>query len=147
LITIPGRICVAEIIFEPVPWLLWIGSYRQTFSLAEARLRPRGVAILEQAVLSIIKSDRMRTTKTVSISMTPAELEEAEQLARETNRSLSGLLREGLKRLKTDQYWANVHAFARPRAFALNITEDDVVRLVHEYRGEKRRRPSKKTNE
>ncbi len=89
----------------------------------------------------------MRTTKTVSISMTPTELEEAEQLARETNRSLSGLLREGLKRLKTDQYWANVHAFARPRAFALNITEDDVVRLVHEYRGEKRRRPSKKTNE
>ena len=81
----------------------------------------------------------MRTTRTVSISMTPAEFEEAELLAKETNRSLSGLLREGLKRLKADQYWERVHAFARPKAYALDVTEDDVVRLVHEHRREKKR--------
>lgn len=87
----------------------------------------------------------MRTTKTVSISMTPAEFEEAGRLARQTNRSLSGLLREGLNRLKADQYWENVHAFARPGAYALGVTEDDVVRLVHEYRQEKRQKTGKKT--
>ena len=77
--------------------------------------------------------------------MTPAEFEEAGRLAKQTNRSLSGLLREGLKRLKADQYWENVHAFAQPGAYALGVTEDDVVRLVHEYRREKREKSSNKT--
>jgi hypothetical protein len=41
----------------------------------------------------------MRTTKTVSISMSPEDLKVAERLARTTNRTLSGLFREGLKRI------------------------------------------------
>ena len=45
----------------------------------------------------------MRTTKAVSISLRPAELRQAERLARETNRSLSGLFREGLKRLQHER--------------------------------------------
>ena len=45
----------------------------------------------------------MRTTKAVSISMSPAELRQAERLARQTNRSLSGLVREGLKRLQNEE--------------------------------------------
>ncbi len=80
----------------------------------------------------------MRTTKTISISMSPAELKTAERLAKSTNRSLSGVLREGLKRLEADQYWNQVHQLARPKAESLGITEDDVVRLIHEYREEKR---------
>jgi hypothetical protein len=45
----------------------------------------------------------MRTTKAVSISLPPADLKLAERLARETNRSLSGLFREGLKRLQNER--------------------------------------------
>lgn len=45
----------------------------------------------------------MRTTKAVSISLPPAELRQAERLARQTNRSLSGLVREGLKRLHSER--------------------------------------------
>jgi hypothetical protein len=80
----------------------------------------------------------MRTTKTVSISMTAAERKTAERLARQTNRSVSGLLREGLKRLQEEEYWRQVQAFAGPKAKARGITEADVTRLVHEYRREKR---------
>ena len=86
----------------------------------------------------------MRTTKTVSISMPPAELKLAERLAKTTNRSLSGVVREGLKRLASEQYWQQVQAVARPKAEALGITENDVNRLVEEYRREKRAKTIKK---
>jgi hypothetical protein len=79
----------------------------------------------------------MRTTKTVSISMPPGELKLAERLAKSTNRSLSGVVREGLKRLASEQYWQQVQAVANPKAKALGITENDVNRLVKEYRREK----------
>jgi Arc/MetJ-type ribon-helix-helix transcriptional regulator len=85
----------------------------------------------------------MRTTKTISISMPPADLKRAERLAKATNRTLSGVVREGLRRLESDRYWQEVHAFARPKAEALGITEDDVVRLVNEYRQEKRKKQTK----
>jgi predicted transcriptional regulator len=45
----------------------------------------------------------MRTTKAVSISLPPAELKLAERLAKQTNRSLSGIFREGLKRLQNER--------------------------------------------
>lgn len=86
----------------------------------------------------------MRTTKTVSISMPPAELKLAERLAKTTNRSLSGVVREGLKRLASDQYWQQVQGIARPKAEALGITENDVNRLVEEYRRERRGKTLKK---
>jgi hypothetical protein len=86
----------------------------------------------------------MRTTMTVSISMPPAELKLAERLAKSTNRSVSGVVREGLKRLAAEQYWKDVDAFAGPRAKALGIGEGDVDRLVKEYRREKRAKASKK---
>jgi Arc/MetJ-type ribon-helix-helix transcriptional regulator len=86
----------------------------------------------------------MRTTKTVSISMPPGELKLAERLAKSTNRSLSGVVREGLKRLASEQYWQEVQAVAKPKAKALGITESDVNRLVEEYRQEKRTKAIKK---
>jgi len=75
--------------------------------------------------------------------MPPADLKRAERLAKATNRTLSGVVREGLRRLESDQYWQEVHAFARPKAEALGITEDDVVRLVNEYRQEKHKKQVK----
>ena len=76
--------------------------------------------------------------------MPPGELKLAERLAKRTNRSLSGLVREGLKRLASEQYWQSVQAVARPKAEALGITEADVNRLVKEFRQEKRAKAIKK---
>jgi len=86
----------------------------------------------------------MRTTKTISVSMPPSDLRLAERLAKSTNRSLSGVVREGLKRLAADQYWQQVQAMARPKAENLGIAEEDVDRLVREFRQEKRARTVKK---
>jgi len=86
----------------------------------------------------------MRTTRTVSISLSPADLKVAERLARTTNRSVSGVLREGLKRVASEHYWQRVQATAQPKAQARGIAEGDVTRLVHEYRKEKRAKNGKK---
>ena len=40
----------------------------------------------------------MRTTKTISISMPPAQLRQAERLARKQNRTMSEFIREALRR-------------------------------------------------
>ncbi len=86
----------------------------------------------------------MRTTKTISISLPPADLRIAERLAKATNRSLSGVVREGIKRLANEQYWQEVHAVAGPRTARLGISEEDVTRLIESYRREKRTKVAKK---
>jgi len=80
--------------------------------------------------------------------MTPAEVREAERLAKATNRSLSGLVREGLQRLKIEHRWNETNAYGFERAKELGITESDVVRLTKQVRKEisterRRRRPAK----
>lgn len=86
----------------------------------------------------------MRTTRTVSVSMLPSDLRVAERLARTTNRTLSGVVREGLKRLAAEQYWLQVHAVARPKADELGLTEADIDRMIREFRQEKRTKTVKK---
>lgn len=44
----------------------------------------------------------MRTTKSVTISLPPAQLKIAERLARKQNRTMSELFREGLRRLEQE---------------------------------------------
>lgn len=45
----------------------------------------------------------MRTTKTVSISLPPAQFKAAERLAKRQNRTMSELFREGLRRLEMEE--------------------------------------------
>lgn len=45
----------------------------------------------------------MRTTKTVSISMPPAQLREAERLAKRENRTMSELFREAFRRYQDQE--------------------------------------------
>ena len=61
----------------------------------------------------------MRTAKVAPVSMPPAELLLA-------------------KRLVSEQYWRQVHSFAKPKADALGFKRSDVTRLIEEYRKEKR---------
>ena len=45
----------------------------------------------------------MRTSKTISISLPPAQLKETERLAKKENRTMSELVREALRRYQQQQ--------------------------------------------
>jgi len=66
----------------------------------------------------------MRTTKSVTISLPPAQLKTAERLAKRQNRTMSELFREGLRRLEQE----DEH---RPSAAALGDLRT-VVQLIQQ---------------
>lgn len=81
------------------------------------------------------------TPRTVTISLPPALAREVDRIARVERRSRSELFREAFR-----QYAARLERLERIFAYGkqvgkqLGITEDDVARLVKEYRREKRTR-------
>ena len=80
----------------------------------------------------------MRTTKTLSISLPPAQLKEVEKLAKKENRTLSELIREALRRYSYQRQLEEINTYGRAKAAELGLTEADVVPLIHEYRKERR---------
>jgi predicted transcriptional regulator len=82
----------------------------------------------------------MRTARTLSITLPPEMLSRAEALAKKENRTMSELVREALRQYERQRWWEETNAYGRARAEALGIREEDVDRLIHEYRQEKRAR-------
>jgi len=79
----------------------------------------------------------MRTTKTWSISLPPKLEKEAERAAKEEHRTKSELIREALRRYLDGRSLKKLQAYGAKRAGDLGIvSEDDVDRLVHDYRGD-----------
>jgi len=77
----------------------------------------------------------MRTTKTWTISLPPKLVKEAEQLAREENRTKSELVREALRLYLEERRWRKLQLKTALQAQKLGIrTEEDVDRVVHEIR-------------
>ncbi len=77
----------------------------------------------------------MRTTKTWTISLPPQLVREAEQTAKEENRTKSELVREALRLYLKEQQWRKLQQKTALQAQALGIkTEEDVNRIVHEFR-------------
>jgi len=86
----------------------------------------------------------MRSTKTLSVTLPPEMLSRAEEIAKSEHRTMSELVREALRQYERHRWWEETSAYGRARAQALGIGEDDVGRLIHEARQEKRRkRPPK----
>lgn len=81
----------------------------------------------------------MRTVKTVSITLPPNLLVQAQELARREHRTISELFREALRRYMTaDQEWNALLRRTRATGNALGIaTEADVEHLSDEFRREK----------
>jgi CopG family transcriptional regulator/antitoxin EndoAI len=80
----------------------------------------------------------VRTTKTWSISLPPKLEKEAEKAAKEEHRTKSELIREALRRYLEGRQLRKLQAYGAKRARELGIvSEDDVDRLVHEYRSER----------
>lgn len=80
----------------------------------------------------------MRTSKTLSISLPPAQLKDVEKLAKRENRTMSELIREALRRYKIEREMDEVNAYGRAQAAKLGITEADVVPLIHQLRKQQR---------
>jgi CopG family transcriptional regulator/antitoxin EndoAI len=83
----------------------------------------------------------MRTTKVLSVTLPEAMLREAQELAREENRTMSELVREALRNYQNKRRWDAINEYGRATAEQLGIhTEEDVVQLIHEFRREQAER-------
>ena len=82
----------------------------------------------------------MRVAKTISITLPPELLLQAQELAQREHRTISELFREALRRyMQGDVAWRELLGRTRARGQALGVTsEADVERLSDEYRREKR---------
>jgi metal-responsive CopG/Arc/MetJ family transcriptional regulator len=87
----------------------------------------------------------MRTTKVLSVTLPEAMLKEAKKRAKKENRTMSELVREALRRYEALQSLRELQAYGEERAREAGIlTEEDVDRVIHEYRAEKRAAETKK---
>jgi len=68
-------------------------------------------------------------------------LEEAQELARRENRTMSELVREALRHYQRQRRWDGITEFGRASAEAAGVrNEQDVVRAIHEFRSGNRSR-------
>jgi Arc/MetJ-type ribon-helix-helix transcriptional regulator len=83
----------------------------------------------------------MRTAKTISITLPPDLLVKAQALAEHEHRTMSELFREALRRyMPSDPAGEDLLRRARAAGREMGITgEEDVERLSHEYRRDKRK--------
>jgi CopG family transcriptional regulator / antitoxin EndoAI len=82
----------------------------------------------------------MRIAKTISITLPPELLEKAQAIARRENRTMSELVREALRCYRPrDPEWEALMQRGLEHGRALGIrSEEDVERMSHEWRGERR---------
>jgi len=78
-----------------------------------------------------------RTTKVVSITLPPPLFEQAQALAKAENRTMSELMREALRRYQHERALAMARTHVKAVADQIGVhNEDDVVRIIHEFRRE-----------
>ncbi len=81
----------------------------------------------------------MRTTKVLSITLPDEMLKAAKRRAKKENRTMSELVREALRRYEWAQWLEEIGPYAEERAQAAGIlTDEDVVRVIHQARAERR---------
>jgi predicted transcriptional regulator len=68
-------------------------------------------------------------------------LSRAEALAKKENRTMSELVREALRHYERQRWWEETNAYGCASAAAVGVkSEDDVVRVIHDYRKQRRGR-------
>jgi Arc/MetJ-type ribon-helix-helix transcriptional regulator len=86
----------------------------------------------------------MRLTKAISITLPEPMLKSAKARAKKENRTMSELVREALRRYEATQWLAEMQLYGQERAAAVGVaTEENVDRVVHEARKERRKIASK----
>jgi len=83
-----------------------------------------------------------RTTKIVNFSLQPEVYRQVDELAKQKKTSRSEVLRQALKQyVASERRWQRIREWGEKTAKRLGIkNEDDVERLIHEYRKEKSER-------
>jgi predicted transcriptional regulator len=77
----------------------------------------------------------MRTTSTLSITLPPEMLAQAQEIARKEHRTMSELIREALRQYERREWWNNLNAYGRKTAESARVGSDqDLVKAVHELR-------------
>ena len=76
----------------------------------------------------------MRTTKIQTLSLPPEMVEQIEKIAKEENMTKSELFREALREYLKKKRWEKIREYGAKRAAELGIREEDVERLIDEYR-------------
>lgn len=78
--------------------------------------------------------------KTLSITLPPEMLDKAERLAEKEHRTMSELVREALRQYERNRIWEEIAPYGRQSAARAGIkTEDDVAKLIHDARRERRK--------
>lgn len=78
----------------------------------------------------------LRSTKLITVSLMPEFLERLNALAKEESRTRSELLREALRCYIADKEFKRLQEYGQKKAAKLGLKEDDVERLIGEYRNE-----------
>ena len=79
--------------------------------------------------------------KTLSVTLPPEMLDNAERLAKKEHRTMSELVREALRQYERNSIWEEIAPYGRQSAAKAGIeTEEDVVKMIHGFRRERRRR-------
>jgi CopG family transcriptional regulator/antitoxin EndoAI len=79
--------------------------------------------------------------KTLSVTLPPEMLDKAERLAKKEHRTMSELVREALRQYERNQIWEEIGLYGRQSAARAGIkTEEDVVKMIHDFRRERRKR-------
>ena len=90
-----------------------------------------------------MKTETMRTTAPISITLPAEMLKRAKRLAQIENRTMSELMREAYREYERKRRWDEVNDYGREKAAALGITEKDVPRIVKEWRKEQREKANR----
>ena len=75
-----------------------------------------------------------RGTKLVSISILPALLKQADNVAKDEHRTRSELFREAIRSYIDRKQWQKLRQYVSRKAREQGLTEEDVDRLVYEQR-------------
>ncbi len=79
----------------------------------------------------------MRTTKIQTLSLPPQMVEQIEELAKEEGMTKSEFFREAVRQYIRKKRWEKIREYGARKAAKLGIKEEDVERLIDEYRSEK----------
>ena len=82
----------------------------------------------------------MRTTKIQTISLPPEIVKQIEKIIKEEGMTKSELFREALREYIRKRRWERIREYGARKAAELGIKEEEVERIIDEYRRKKKRK-------
>lgn len=82
----------------------------------------------------------MRTTKIQTISLPPEIVKQIEKIIKEEGMTKSELFREALREYIRKRRWEKIREYGARKPAEFGIKEEDVERLIDEYRYKKERK-------